>query len=113
MLAGGEDCFGQFKMGGGGGDDAERLGGKEGLVEGGESRDLILFGNLRGLLRRNIMHAGKTDLSRRGQPGINAGVFLAKGTDPEHGNLELVRHANEFTVYELRLTSLNCCKFPF
>ena len=34
---------GQFKMGGGGGDDAEGLGAGQGVVEGGENRDADIF----------------------------------------------------------------------
>ena len=77
-------AFGQFEMGVGGGDDAEGVGGGEGVVEGGESRDVVFLGDFRGLLWRKIMHAGEVDLSGRGQLGINAGVFLAQGADPEH-----------------------------
>jgi hypothetical protein len=106
MLAGGEDHFGQFKMGMGGGDDAERVRSLEGVAEGGENGDLVFLGDFRRLLWRDIVHAGKAYLSPRSQFRINAGVFLAKGTYPQDSNLKLVRHGNECTVDDLRLTSL-------
>jgi hypothetical protein len=34
------------------------------------------------------MDAGELDLSGGGQSGINAGMFLAERTDPDHGHFE-------------------------
>ena len=53
------------------------------------------------------MEAGKPDYSRGRHLRINAGVFLAKGPDPDYSNLQFIRHFVECTIEGLGLTSLN------
>jgi hypothetical protein len=35
------------------------------------------------------MDAGELDLPGGGESGVDAGMFLAEGTDPEHGDFKL------------------------
>ena len=89
MFAGGQEPVGQFKMGAGGGDDAKRPGPGQGLIEGGENRHAIFFGDPGGRERGGILHAGELDQPGGGQIRVDAGMFLAQGPDPKHGHFKL------------------------
>ena len=89
MFAGGQEGVSQLEMGAGGGDDAESGRTGHGLTQGGKNRHAIFFGDFGGGLRGGIMHAGKLDQPGGGQIGVDAGMFLAQGTDPQDGHFKL------------------------
>ena len=64
--------------------DAEGISRGEGLVERGEGRDAVFLGDFGGLAGRKVMDAGEVDLAGGSEFGIDAGMFLAQGADPEH-----------------------------
>ena len=89
MLAGGQEGIGDGEMRDGGSDDAKGIRPGQGAVEGGKNRHAVFFGDFGGVLRGGILHAGKFDQAGGGETGVDAGMFLAEGTHPDHRHFKL------------------------
>ncbi len=90
MFAGGEEAFGEVEMRVGRGDDAEGVGPGEGVANGGGRRATRYFSAiLAAWVCGKVMHAGEFDQAGGGEIGVDAGVFLAQGADPEHRDFKI------------------------